>query len=114
MSLSPNTHITSIWGCEFEASRDESRVTLMECKEDALEIEYNARWKYHIFSVHTKIGDRVNTYAYHYLKHAQRKTICGNEIEFHRYYAGINVRLVTLRNRDISGLFNESSCLSGR
>ena len=58
----------------------------------------------------TKEG-KEERYNWNYLKHSQKKTICGNVIEFHRYYSGINVRLVELENRNVSGLFNDSRCL---
>ena len=111
MSAVGDPHITSIWGCRFEADKKKTEEVLMSCDKDELKIRYSKSWSYHIFEVETKIDDVVTVYHHSYLKHAQRKSICGNTIEFHRYFAGINVRVVELQNDQISGLFNESRCL---
>ena len=84
---------------------------LMSCEKDELRIEYNEEWNYHIFRVLTLIDGKHDRYHHETLKHAQRKTICGNEIEFHRYHAGINVRVLSLKNHNIGGLFNDSRCM---
>ena len=83
----------------------------MRCDSDELRIRYSGRRKYHIYEVDTMINGQRDLYRWNYLKHSQRKVICGNEIEFHRYYAGINVRVLHWNNREIKGLFNDSRCL---
>ena len=84
-------HITSQWGCGFDADKTKTEALLMRCDSDELRIRYSSRWKYHIYEVDTVINGQRDVYRWNYLKHSQRKVICGNEIEFHRYYAGINV-----------------------
>ena len=112
MSAVGDPHITSIWGCRFEADKKKTEEVLMSCDKDELKIRYSKSWSYHIFEVETKIDDVVTVYHHSYLKHAQRKRICGNTIEFHRYFSGINVRVVELQNDKISGLFNNSRCVT--
>ena len=104
-------HVTSIWGCRFEADKNQTQVTLMSCEDDELQIEYNEEWDYHIFRVWTTVGGKRERYHKKALKHAQVKRICGNTVEFHRYHLGINVRGVELSNREIGGLFNDSRCV---
>ena len=111
MSASGDPHITSIWGCSFDADTTKEEAVLMKCGEDELKVHYNEHWKHHIFKVSTVIGGVHNEYDWRYLKHSQQKTICGNSVEFHRYYSGINVRVLSMRNYAIEGLFNDSSCL---
>ena len=95
----------------MEADKTKTEATLMSCEEDELVVEYNEEWDYHIFQVRTKIGETREHYHHKALRNAQVKTICGNTVEFHRYYLGINVRVVELKNHDIGGLFNDSRCL---
>ena len=104
-------HITSIWGCTFEAEKTSSEAVLMSCESAQLKIRYNARWNYHVYEVVVMRHGQEERFHWNYLKHGQKKEICGNAVEFHRYFAGINVRLVQLQNRDISGLFNDTRCL---
>ena len=83
----------------------------MKCGKDELRVHYSERWNYHIWMVSTVVEGVGDEYHWSYLKHAQHKTICGNVVEFHRYYSGINVRVVTMTNWKVEGLFNDSRCL---
>ena len=105
-------HVTSLWGCTFEADKSKTKTTLISCESEELTIVYNKKWNYHIYQVRIKIRGKVDVYDWRYLKHSQRKEVCGNVIEFHRYFAGINVKVLSLRNHNIGGLFNDSRCLS--
>ena len=104
-------HITSMWGCSFEADKTKTEAVLMKCEKDELRIRDNEDWSYHIYQVVTIIDGRKDRYHHETLKHGQVKTICRNKIEFHRYYLGINLRIVEMRNHNVSGLFNDSRCL---
>ena len=104
-------HIMSVWGCGFEADKNMTEAVLMKCKDDELRVRYGAEYGYRIYQVFTTIGGRHDRYHRETLKHGQTKEICGNTVEFHRYHAGINVRVTHLRNVHISGLFNRSNCL---
>ena len=85
-------------------------IVLMSCDGGELKVRYNKDWGNHIYEVRTKIDGVQDHYHWKALKHGQRKTICGNDIEFHRYHAGINVRVVQMKNTNISGAFNDSRC----
>ena len=101
-----------MWGCDFEANRNETEAVLMKCDDGELIIRYNADWDFHIYQIVTEIEGKRDRYHKQTLKHAQKKTICGNDVEFHRYYLGINVRVVHMRNYNITGLFSDSRCLA--
>ena len=83
----------------------------MRCEKDELRIRYSAKWKYHVFEVVTVIDGVQDVYHHSYLKHAQEKVICGNRVEFHRYFSGINLKVTDVRNPHFDGLFNDSRCL---
>ena len=97
-------------GCEFEADKNSTEAVLMSCADGELRIRYNEGWKWHIYQVETVIKGKRDHYHQHALKHPQTKTICGNTIEFHRYHAGINLKVTDLRNPKIDGLFADSRC----
>ena len=106
-------HITSMWGCQFEADESDGEALLMSCEQDSLSVRFSESWDNHIYEVLTTIDGKSDVYRWNYLKHEQFKTICGNEVRFHRYYSGINLKVVNMRNHDISGLFNDSRCIAG-
>ena len=60
------------------------------------------------------VGGVGDVYRHSYLKHEQEKVICGNTVRFHRYFAGINVKITHLRNPHFHGLFNDSRCVGGQ
>ena len=84
----------------------------MSCESESLFVRYNERWNYHIFEVVIVRDGVQDVYHWNYLKHEQRKTVCGNDVRFHRYFAGINIEMEHLKNYNVSGLFNDSRCLS--
>ena len=112
LSASGDPHITSIWGCSFDADKNTDHAVLMSCGSDELKVFYNEKWSNHICRVTTIIDGKHDRYHHDTLKHAQIKTICGNVVGFHRYYAGITVKVMKMTNYDIGGLFNDSRCLS--
>ena len=111
LAAAGDPHITSIWGCAFDADKNKTEAVLMKCETGELRVRYNEDWDYHIYQVVTIIDGKHDKYHHGALKHPQKKTICGNDIEFHRYYAGINLKVTNLRNFEIGGLFNDSRCV---
>ena len=111
MAAVGDPHISSLWGCEFDADKSVTEAVLMKCADQELKIRYSQAWSYHIFEVVIIRDGQEDVYHRDYLKHAQHKVVCGNSIEFHRYIAGINLRVTTLQNHHIDGLFNDSRCI---
>ena len=101
----------SIWGCAFDADKNATEATLMKCETGELRVRYNADWDYHIYQVVTVIDGKHDRYHHETLKHPQTKEICGNTVQFHRYHAGINLKMTKLHNTKISGLFADSRCV---
>ena len=100
-----------MWGCAFEADRSKTEVVLMKCDHDELRIRYNDAWKNHIYQVVTIIDGKPDRYHHDTLKHPQKKEICGNTVQFHRYHAGINLKVTNVKNVHFEGLFNDSRCV---
>ena len=84
----------------------------MKCEDGQLSIKYDESWNWRVYQVNTMMKGIRDRYRHDYLKHPQRKHICGNLVEFHRYYAGINVKIEDLENYHFGGLFNDSSCVT--
>lgn len=110
-------HIMSIWGCKSEAPLNQTDAVLMHCDSgeyesspESLSIQYNEEWGNHIHTVEVRSGQEHMKFPWKYLKYPKTKTVCGNTIEFHRYYAGVNLRSVRIANRNFTGLMADKSC----
>lgn len=111
ITASGDPHINSLWGCSFDASRNETEAVLMSCEGGELRIRYDKDWDFHIYQVLTVIDGVRDRYHHKFLKHPQTKTICGNVVQFHRYHAGINIKVLSMKNHAIGGLFNDTRCI---
>lgn len=108
-------HITSFWGCHIDAPKSEERAVLMTCPSgESLTVSYYAEFDYRIRTVWIVKNGKKEHYKWKSLKHSQKKMVCGNAIEFHRYHAGINIAVKTISNRNIGGMFNDTSCYADK
>ena len=73
---------------------------------------YRLSWNEHITGVDIQRKRKHEKFEQGALQNGQTTTVCNNTIEFHRYYAGINLRIKSIGNSDFTGLFADQSCLN--
>lgn len=106
-------HITSIFGCHVEAPFNQTSAILMECEDEKLSVLYNEEWGNHIHTVSILSKTHQDNYLWKMMKQPKIRTVCGNTIEFHRYIAGINLRMLSITNQhNVTGMFADKSCLN--
>lgn len=108
-------HITSVYGCEFDAFVDPEKeinsAVLMECENEKVTIHYRTSWGGRISHVSLLRNGKYDEFEWKFLKHGQNTKVCGNIINFHRYFLGIQFRLTELHNKEFTGLLADKRCL---
>ena len=130
-SVYGDPHIRSIYGCIIDApvamsvsvlgeggnytvpeELEVSEATVMECGEEKIVIYYRKSWGKRISRVDIVRdgGRRKERFEWKTLRNQQFKKVCGNLVQFHRYFKGISLSIEELGNRHFSGLLSDKSC----